>query len=104
MGGPPIEELVPMKPDKKPAENKAPGVGFNTTFPTLKSTAKSTEIPNHKASCCWSIQNNSNPPAIVPGIRPRIANLRPAKDMKCQCFNALARDSTSAHAQQHTKT
>lgn len=92
-----MDELVPMKPDKKPAESNAPGVGFNATFPKLKNTAKITEMPNHKANCCWSIQIISNPPAIVPGIRPRMANLSPVKDMKCQCFSALASDNVSAH-------
>ena len=96
MGGPPIAELVPIKPDKNPAENIAVAVGFNMTLARLKPTATMTEMPNHNASALWSIHNSNMPPATVPGILPIIAYLRPANEIDFQNLAAFARDRVSA--------
>ena len=50
IGGPPIDELVPINPEKNPAENMAGAVGLNMIFERLKPTATMTERPNHRAS------------------------------------------------------
>ena len=96
IGGPPIEELVPINPERKPAENIAEDVGLSITFDRLKATAAITEIPNHRASARWSIQSNSIPPAIVPGILPRIAYFNPANEIDFQNLAELATDRVSA--------
>ena len=84
MGGPPIEVLVPINPDKNPAENKEPVLGFNFKLLRLSITATITEIPTNNASCSTEIQTNNIPPHIVPGIRPRIAYFKPEKDIDSQ--------------------
>ncbi len=96
MGGPPIELLVPINPDKKPAENKEADVGLKTTLLRLSPTATITVIPNQRASCSCEIQNSNNPPATVPGIRPMMANFSPSKEIECQCLAALANDKVNA--------
>ena len=45
-----MDELVPIKPERKPAENMALLVGFNTIFARLRPTANKTESPNHRAN------------------------------------------------------
>ena len=87
---------MPINPERKPAENKEPGVGLKPTLPKLSPTATITEIPSHKANCSWEIQNNKRPPAIVPGTRPIIANFKPSKDIEFQCLAAFANDSVNA--------
>ncbi len=96
IGGPPIEELVPINPERNPAENMAGAVGRNMIFARLRPTATITESPSHRASERWSIHSNRKPPATVPGMRPRMANFKPANDMDFQNFAALATDRVKA--------
>ena len=91
-----MDVLVPMNPERKPAENIAPRVGRKAILPRLSQTAASTDIPSHNPRVRWSIQNMSRPPATVPGSLPRIANLSPVKEIECRKRQALATDSVSA--------
>ena len=96
IGGPPIEVLVPINPDKNPAESIKPELGLSFRLLRLNATAATTERPTQSASCSMEIQTKSIPPAIVPGIRPRMANFKPEKDMDRQCLAAITRDRVSA--------
>ena len=49
IGGPPIEELVPINPERNPAENMAGAVSQHD-IARLRPTATITESPNHRAS------------------------------------------------------
>ena len=74
-----MDELVPMNPDRNPAQNIAGRVGRNPTLPRLSQTAPSTDIPSHRPNVRWSIQNISRPPGHRSRHSPKNGELQPGK-------------------------
>lgn len=96
IGGPPIDVLVPMNPERKPAQKSDLPFALKMILLMLRATATRTDRPSQSASAFWSIHSSRKPPDMVPGILPKIANFKPRNEIERQWLYEFATDKVNA--------